>query len=397
MKYDFTTVLDRVGNDAIAVEFPTSPRGFAPEGTIDGYSVIPMWVADMNFMTAPSIVEAIQKRAAHASFGYFSPRPEYYDAIISWQKRRHGMDITREQIGYQNGVLGALSSALTAFTEKGEKIFLSGPSYIGFLHTLSSMERETSISDLVPDENGIRRMDFDDIEKHFVEDKIRFAIFCSPHNPAGRVWERWEIEKFVELCLKHNVIIFSDEIWCDLVLEGKHIPTLSISDDAKKITIAAYAPTKTFSLAGLVGSYHVIFDEELRETVTKTGATTHYNGMNVLSQHALIGAYSKEGEEWLEELLQVLRENVAFTCDYISTHAPSIAFEKPQGTYMLFLDCTKFLEEKGMDIKQLLKYGWERGVIWQDGEQFGQANSIRVNLGLPLWQIKEAIARLEKR
>ena len=124
MKYDFTTVLDRVGNDAIAVEFPTSPRGYIPEGTKDGYSIIPMWVADMNFMTAPSIVEAIQKRAAHASFGYFSPRQEYYDAIISWQKRRYGMDITKEQIGYENGVLGALSSALTAFTEPGEKVFL---------------------------------------------------------------------------------------------------------------------------------------------------------------------------------------------------------------------------------------------------------------------------------
>lgn len=397
MKYDFTTVLDRMGNDAIAVEFPTSPRGYIPEGTIDGYSIIPMWVADMNFMTAPSIVEAIQKRAAHASFGYFSPRAEYYDAIISWQKRRYGVDVTKEQIGYENGVLGALSSALTAFTEPGEKVFLHGPSYIGFLHTLESMNRPTSVSELVTDEQGIKRMDFDDIEKHFIEDKIRFAIFCSPHNPAGRVWERWEIEKFVELCVKHNVLIFSDEIWCDLVLGGrKHIPTHSVSEDAKNITITAYAPTKTFSLAGLVGSYHVIFNKELKEKVTKAGAATHYNGMNVLSQHALIGAYSKEGEEWLDELLQVLTENVDYACNYISRYE-GIEFSKPQGTYMLFLDCTKFLEARGTDIETMLKYGWKRGVIWQDGRPFGKENSIRINLGLPLWQIKEAIARLEKK
>ena len=396
MKYDFTTVLDRVGNDAIAVEFPTSPRGFQPEGTKDGYSVIPMWVADMNFMTAPSIVEAIQKRAAHASFGYFSPRPEYYDAIISWQKRRFGIDITKELIGYENGVLGALSSALSAFTEPGEKIFLHGPTYIGFLHTLSDMGRETSISELVRDENGISRMDYEDIEKHFVEDNIRFAVLCSPHNPAGRVWERWELEKFVELCVKHNVILFSDEIWCDLVLEGKHIPTNAVSEDARKITIAAYAPTKTFSLAGLVGSYHVIFNEELRKKVEKAASMTHYNGMNVLSQHALIGAYSKEGEEWLEELLEVLRGNVDFACNYLKEHCPSIKFDRPQGTYMLFLDCSDFLKEINMDIKSLLKYGWERGVIWQDGQPFGKKDSIRVNLCLPLWQIQEAVKRLEK-
>ena len=290
MKYDFTTVLDRVGHDAIAVEFPTSPKGYIPEGTKDGYSIIPMWVADMNFKTAPSIMKAIGERAAHPSFGYYAIRDEYYEAIINWQKKRFGMDITKEMIGYENGVLGALSSALRVYTQPGEKVFLHGPSYIGFLHTLEAMNRETSISELVYDENGIRRMDYDDIEKHFVEDNIHFAILCSPHNPAGRVWEKWEIEKFVELCVKHNVILFSDEIWCDLVLEGKHVPTLSVSEDAKKITIAAYATSKTFSLSGLVGSYHVIMDEEMREKVTKEGKATNYNTMNVLSQHALLGA-----------------------------------------------------------------------------------------------------------
>lgn len=394
MKYDFTSVLDRVGHDAIAVEYPTSPRGFAKEGT-NGYSVIPMWVADMNFLTCPSIIEALQARVSHASFGYFSPRQEYYDAIITWQKKRFGVDVTKEVIGYENGVIGAFATALSTFTEEGEKVFLHGPTYIGFTHTLADLNRELSISNLVLDDQGILRMDYEDIEKHFVEDNIRLAVLCSPHNPSGRVWEKWEIEKFVELCKKHGVTIFSDEIWADLVLEGKHIPTQSVNEDAKNITIAAYAPTKTFSLAGLIGSYHIIYNEDLKAKMDKTAGRTHYNGMNVLSQHALIGAYSDVGEEWLEELLEVLRGNVKYFCDYIDKNVKGVQFVRPQGTYMVYLDFSEFVKENNTTIEKVLKYGWDRGVMWQDGRPFGKDNSIRVNLALPLWQIEEAIKRLE--
>lgn len=395
MKYDFTTVLDRMGHDAIAVEYPTSPRGFAKEGVKDGYSIIPMWVADMNFVTCPTIIEALQARISHASFGYFMASEKYYNAIFKWQKDRFGAEITREVLGYENGVIGAFATALHTFTNEGDKVFLHGPTYIGFSHTLVDLKREASISNLVLDENGVYRMDFEDIEKHLVEDNIKLAVLCSPHNPSGRVWEKWEIEKFVEICKKHNVIIFSDEIWADLVLEGKHIPTQLVNEDAKNITIAAYAPTKTFSLAGLIGSYHIIYNEELKKKMDETAGMTHYNSLNVLSQHALIGAYCDEGEEWLEELLETLRGNVDYFCSYFEENVKGVQFVRPQGTYMVYLDFSEFVKENNVTIEQVLKYGWERGVMWQDGRPFGKDNSIRVNLALPLWQIKEAIKRLE--
>jgi len=396
MKYDFTTVLDRMGHDAVAVEYPTSPRGFAKDGT-NGYSIIPMWVADMNFVTCPSIIEALQARVSHASFGYFSPSQKYHDAIINWQKKRFGVDVTKEVIGYENGVIGAFASALHTFTKEGDKVFLHGPTYIGFTHTLEGLKRELSISNLVLDENGVYRMDFEDIERRLVEDNIKLAVLCSPHNPAGRVWEKWEIEKFVAICKKHDVIIFSDEIWADLVLQGKHIPTQSVNEDAKNITIAAYAPTKTFSLAGLIGSYHIIYNEDLKKKMDATASATHYNGLNVLSQHALIGAYSEVGEEWLEELLEVLRGNVECFCGYLEKNVKGVQFVRPQGTYMVYLDFSEFVKEHNTTIEKVLKYGWDRGVMWQDGRPFGKENSIRVNLALPQWQIEEAIKRLEEK
>ena len=399
MKYDFENILERHGNDALAIDAVgiEGPNGFLPGAPEPGYSILPMWVADMNFKTAPCIIEAIQKRAAHASFGYFFPRDEYFTSIINWHKIRYGTTAEKEYIGYENGVLGALSSVLSAFTKEGDSVLINSPTYIGFLHTLEDMERKPSASPLYRDENGIWRMDFCDMEKRIIEEKIKVAVFCSPYNPIGRVWERSEIEEFVSLCKKHDVIIFSDEIWCDLTLGGKkHIPTYSVNDDAKERVICAYAPSKTFSLAGLVGSYHVIPNENIRSAVVKAGDKTHYNSMNVLSQHALIGAYSDEGACWVDELLTVLKGNVDYACSHIESRYKGVSFARPEGTYMLYLDWTEYMKEHNeTDFDKILKKGWDKGVIWQDGRPFGMENTIRINLALPLWQVKEAFRRLD--
>ena len=181
------------------------------------------------------------------------------------------------------------------------------------------------------DENGVWRMDFDDMEKKIVENKIHAAIFCSPHNPCGRVWERWEIEKAMEIYQKHDVYVISDEIWSDLTLPGyQHIPTQSVSEDAKNRTIALYAPSKTFNLAGLIGSYHIIYNSYLRDRVCMEGKMTHYNSMNVLSMHALIGAYEAEGYTWVNELCQVLSENVEYAVNHIRDYYRGINVSKPQ-------------------------------------------------------------------
>ena len=399
MKYDFVSLIDRRGRDAIAVEgIGRAQWGSAPGAPRPGFDPIPMWVADMNFATAPSIPQAIIRRAEHPLYGYFDPSEDYLDAICRWQEGRNGAaGLEHRHIGYENGVLGGVVSALNVLCSRGDRVLLHSPTYIGFTGSLTNNGYHMVHSPLVRDDAGVWRMDFADMERKIVEQHIHAAIFCSPHNPTGRVWERGEVEAFMALCRKHDVYVISDEIWSDLILEGcRHVPTQSVSPDARNRTVALYAPSKTFNLAGLVGSYHIIYNDWLRDRVVKESSLGHYNSMNVLSMHALVGAYSPEGEEWLEELRQVLTENVAFACNYIEGHFPGVTAARPQGTYMLFLDCTEWCAAHGQTIDQLIKAGWDVGVAWQDGRAFNGPCHIRINLALPLSRVREAFARLDQ-
>ena len=398
MKYDFTTILDRHGKDAIAVDaVGASGQRFSYPGPKDGFDVIPMWVADMNFPVVPTIPEAMIERAKHPAFGYFSPREEYTNAIIQWQKNHNGADVKPENIGYENGVLGGVVTALNTFCSRGDKVLLHSPTYVGFTGSLTNNGYCIVHSPLKLDENGIWRMDFEDMEKKIVENQIHAAIFCSPHNPCGRVWEKWEVQQAMELYKKHDVMVISDEIWSDILRPGvKHIPTQSVSEDAKMRTVALYAPSKTFNLAGLVGSYHIIYNKKLKDRCDKESSLSHYNSMNVMSMYALIGAYKPEGYEWVEELKETIAGNVDYACDYIEKHFEGVTFSKPQGTYMLFIDCAGWLEKTGKTMDELLQAGWDVGVVWQDGRAFHGQTHIRMNLALPLSRVKEAFDRLDK-
>ena len=396
MQYDFTSIMDRRGRDALAVD--GLGTGYAPPLPKDRVEPIPMWVADMNFPTVPTIVEAIVERAQHPAFGYFQPTEDYYNAIIQWQSKRNGVTgLKKEAIGYENGVLGGVVSALNVFCSKGDTVLLHSPAYIGFTGCLLNNGYHIVHSPLVQDEAGVWRMDFAEMEKKLVQHKIHAAIFCSPHNPTGRVWERWEIEQAMALFQKHDVFVISDEIWSDIILAGyQHVPTQSVSEDARNRTVALYAPSKTFNLAGLVGSYHIIYNRWIRERVEKESSLCHYNDMNVLSMHALLGAYKPEGYAWLDELRQVLTGNVEFACAYIGEHFPGVQVSKPQGTYMLFLDCTQWCAAHDKTIEEVLKAGWDAGVMWQDGRMFHGPCHIRMNLALPLSRVQEAFARLQQ-
>ena len=396
MQYDFTSIMDRRGRDALAVD--GLGTGYAPPLPKDRVEPIPMWVADMNFPTVPTIVEAIVERAQHPAFGYFQPTEDYYNAIIQWQSKRNGVTgLKKEAIGYENGVLGGVVSALNVFCSKGDTVLLHSPAYIGFTGCLLNNGYHIVHSPLVQDEAGVWRMDFADMEEKLVQHKIHAAIFCSPHNPTGRVWERWEIEQAMALFQKHDVFVISDEIWSDIILAGyQHVPTQSVSEDARNRTVALYAPSKTFNLAGLVGSYHIIYNRWIRERVEKESSLCHYNDMNVLSMHALLGAYKPEGYAWLDELRQVLTGNVEFACAYIGEHFPGVQVSKPQGTYMLFLDCTQWCAAHDKTIEEVLKAGWDAGVMWQDGRMFHGPCHIRMNLALPLSRVQEAFARLQQ-
>lgn len=396
MKYDFTTIMDRLGKDAIAVDVPAKGLSYGPRD--ERFDFIPMWIADMNFATVPTVQEAISERLSHPAFGYFATRDEYYQAIIDWQKNRNDVTgLTKEDIGYENGVLGGLVSALNAFAAPGDSVLVHSPTYIGFTNSITNAGYRIVHSELKQDAKGIWRMDYEDMDAKIKKNKIHVAVFCNPHNPTGRVWEREELEKAMEVYQKNDCIVICDEIWSDIILNGnKHIPMQSINEDAKNRTIALYAPSKTFNLAGLIGSYHIIYNPYLRDRVRACSSKCHYNSMNVLSMYALIGAYKPEGMEWLDELREVLSENVNYAYDFIQKHFDDISLSKPQGTYMLFLDCTKWCEKTGQTMDELLKAGYRVGVGWQDGRPFHGEHSIRVNLALPFSRVKEAFDRLDK-
>jgi len=384
--------------DSIAVDAESAP-GFLPEGhTRNGFSRIPMWVADMNFPTAPSVTEAIVERAKHPAYGYYAPRDEYYEAIRWWHRTRNNMeDITKESIGYENGVLGGVISALRVFCAQGGKVLVHSPTYIGFTECLTNNGFNVTHSPLKRDAEGVWRMDFENMERSLKERKIHAAIFCSPHNPCGRVWEEWEIRKAMGLFRKYDVYVVSDEIWSDLTLGGhKHIPTRSVSEDAENRTVTLYAPSKTFNLAGLIGSYHVINNPYIRDRVLKQSSLSHYNEMNVLSMYALIGAYSETGSLWVDALRETLDANVDYAYKFITSRFEGVELARPEGTYMLFLDCSKWLAARGKTLDELERSGIEAGVIWQDGRPFFGEQAIRMNLALPFSLVKEAFDRLDQ-
>ena len=403
MEYDFTTILDRKGKDAIAVDAPDMESCFGADyfskaKPKPGFDRIPMWVADMNFPTVPTIPETIIERAKHPAYGYFAPRDEYYEEIIQWHEKRNGViGLKKEHIGYENGVLGGVVSALNVLCSKGDSVLLHSPTYIGFTGALTNNGYNMVLSPLIQDESGMWRMDLEDMERKIIENKIHAAVFCSPHNPTGRVWEREELEKMMELYRKYDVYVVSDEIWSDLILAGhKHIPVQSISEDARQRTIALYAPSKTFNLAGLIGSYHIIYNTWLRDRMDKETSLSHYNDMNVLSMYALIGAYKPEGYEWVDQLCEVLTGNIDYAYQFIRERFEGVKVIKPQGTYMLLLDCEEWCRKHSRTIDELQTAGLEVGVLWQDGRPFHSPFGIRMNLALPLSRVKEAFDRLDK-
>ena len=396
MPFDFETMPERRGMDAIAVDWIGTPG--APAGPKEGFSAIPMWVADMHFATCPAVTGAIARRLQHPLFGYFPVSKEYYEAVIRWQRERNGVSgLEAKHIGYENGVLGGVISTLNALCSRGDAVLVQSPAYVGFIHVLENSGYRIVWNPMKKDEKGVWRLDYEDMEEKIREHHIHATIFCNPHNPCGRVWEKEEIQKAMEVFEKHGVWVVSDEIWSDLLLNGnRHTPTQSVSGWAREHTAAFYAPSKTFNLAGLVGSYHIIYGDWLRDRQAKEASLSEYNSMNVLSMHALIGAYSPEGGEWVDQLRGVLSDNVNYAYGFIREHFSGVTLQKPEGTYMLFLQCEDWCRDHGKTLDELLKLGTDVGVAWQDGRLFHDPWSIRMNLALPRHMVVEAFERLRK-
>ena len=396
MKYNFTDYIDRSGWDIYAVDVEVEPGSIPPGKTKPEFDRIPMWVADMNFGTAPSIMEEIQNRVQHPTFGYFHTPDRMWNAIIKWHKDRYGTEITREDLDYQNGVLGGVVSALHVVCQMGDKVLIHAPTYIGFSGLLENNGYEIVHSDLIQDEDGNWFMDFDDMEAKIRDQHIHAFIFCNPHNPAGRVWTQEELEKAYAIFKKYDVKVICDEIWADITLFGnKHIPLYSVNEDAASRTMCFYSIGKTFNAAAFVCGFSVCKDPYLRDQLAKETSLSHYNDLNVFSMHAMYGGFDRGGE-WVDELQQVLSDNVDYAYDFVKTNWPEVKVAKPEGTYMFFLDCKDWCDKHGVTIDELQTRGVEYGVIWQDGRPFGGEATIRMNLALPLGKMKEAFDRLKE-
>ena len=422
-RYDFTTVMDRRGHDAYALDGVGGGKwGIEPDPPADGFDFIPMWVADMNFPTCPGVTDAIIRRAQHPAFGYYSPTDAYYDAIIRWRqgrfqsssdslsrngadrhagntepKRCIHADLARDHIGYENGVHGFITSAVRVLTRPGDSILLHSPSYVGFRSDTLSQGRSCVFSPLRLDGEGIWRMDLEDMARKIEDRNIRLMIFCSPQNPSGRVWEREELEAMMALLESYRVTVICDEIWADLTFPGyEHTPLQEVSSYAREHVLAAYAPGKTFNTAGLVGAYHIIYNDDLREQIAREGSLTNYNEMNVLSMHALIGGYSQEGRDWLDGLVQTLEGNARYAAEFIGKELPGVHTAMPQGTYMMWLDLEEYLAASGRTLDDVIHAGWRVGVGWQDGRFFEGPTHIRLNLASPRSRIEEAFGRMKQ-
>ena len=388
MKYDFDKVVDRHGTNCLKYDFAIE-RGKPAD-------ILPLWVADMDFQTAPAILERLEETVKHGIFGYSDGKEGYFAAVQNWYRERFGWETKPEWLVKTPGVVFALAAAVRAYTKEGDGVLLQQPVYYPFSEVITDNGRKVVNSPLKITD-GYYTMDFDDLETKIVENKVKLFLLCSPHNPVGRVWSEEELRRVGEICLRHGVLVVSDEIHSDFTREGHpHTVFAKLGAEFEQNCLICTAPSKTFNLAGLIGSYHIIYSKWLRDRVDKESSLCHYNEINVLSMHALIGAYKPEGYEWVDELNQVLANNVDFACEHIWEQYKGIQVTKPQGTYMLFLDCTKWCEAHGKTIEELQKAGSDVGVAWQDGRRFHGPCHIRMNLALPLSRVQEAFARLDK-
>lgn len=395
MKFDFDKIYNRLNTNC---EKWDEPRDTKSSIYTKAEKIIPMWVADMDFAMPDCVLNAIKERCDHPIFGYFIIPEKYYEAINEWHKNHYDINynIENSDIMYQNSVLGGVSSFITAYSLSGDNILMNSPTYTGFIGTVKNLGRNVCTSKLKLDDNNIYRIDFNDMEQTIIKKNISIFIFCSPHNPTGRVWEKWEIEKVIELCDKYDVKIVSDEIWSDFIMDKtlKHIPTQSVNETARNITMSIYAPSKTFNIAGLVGGYSIIFNKNMKSKISKIGIATHYNEPNILSCSALIGGY-ENGADWVDEMTSYIRNNQKYVVNYINKHFEDIIVYLPQATYLLWIDFSEYITTNE-EFENIYSKMLELGVLPSNGKFFLGEKFIRLNVACPHSLCVEAMEILYK-
>ena len=396
MKYDFDREINRRGTNSVKWEFIKHGDGLLYREEPDDSSLctrlLPMWVADMDFPCPEPVVEALVARAQHRLFGYTSPTDSYYNAIVNWMNKRHGWDIEPEWICITPGVVPALNMLVKTYVSPGDKVLIQTPVYYPFNKAVENSDGVLVTNSLVY-EDGRYSMDFVDLEEKTKDPRVKMAILCSPHNPVGRVWTRDELLRFGEICLKNNVLVVSDEIHGDLILEGYvFTPFAGISEAFAQSSITCTAPSKTFNLAGLKTSNIIIADKKLRARFKKTLERTGLRGVGTFGVVALEAAYN-HGEEWLSQVLDYIMDNFRYLEKYIAEQLPQIIVVPLEGTYLVWLDCRSLglgkLELEQLMLEEAKVYLDEGYIFGTEGEGFE-----RVNLACPRSVLVEALERI---
>ena len=384
MKYNFDEIVNR--ENTASVKYDLRKDIFEKE------DVIPMWVADMDFKTPDFIVKAIKDRANHEVFGY-SFRPEsYFQSIVNWLKRRHNWEISKDWISFSPGIVPAVNMAILAFTEPKDKIIIQPPVYFPFFSAIKNNNR-VIVENPLKLKNERYCFDFIDLEKKLADAKM--LILSNPHNPGGSVWTKDELKRLGEMCLENNVLIMSDEIHADLVFKDfKFTPLAYISEEIADNTVTFIAPSKTFNIAALATSSVISSNKELKDKYDKVLDAIHVGLGNVFGTVASEAAYTY-GDEWLDQLMDYLYENLDFAQDFLNEKIPQIKMIRPEGTYMVWLDCSE-LNLKEKDLKEFMIE--DAGLGFNDGRMFGTGGEgfMRMNIACPKQTLYDAFISLEK-
>ena len=334
------------------------------------------------------------RQAEHGIYGYTESDQEYYDAVSSWMERRHGWKIDKEWITKTPGIVFALAMAVKAYTEPGDYVLIQDPVYYPFREVIESNDRKVAANILIRKEDGSYAIDFEDFERQIVEKGVKLFLFCSPHNPVSRVWTREEVERLGDICLKHQVIIVSDEIHADFVFEGKHQVLVDLKDEYKDITVTCTSPGKTFNLAGLQISNIIIPNASLRKEFQHQVTAAGYSQVGAPGIFALIAAYT-QGEEWYQAMKQYVKSNIDFLHTWMAEHLPQIKVTKTEGTYLVWMD----FRALGLSDKELKELIEDKAEVWLDGGAiFGEPGSgfERINVACQRATLVEALDRIEK-
>jgi cysteine-S-conjugate beta-lyase len=385
MKYDFDEIINRANTNAVKLE-----RCNTLFGTED---VLPLWVADMDFRTPDFVLEAIQKRLEHPILGYTVPPRNFFDLFIEWVKSHHDWQPEKKWVGFVPGIVPALALAVQCFTEPGDEIIVQPPVYYPFFNVVKNNNRILVYNQLI-EEEGKFEMDFDDLEQR-ITPKTKMLILCNPHNPGGKVWSIETLRKLDNLCSKHNILVLSDEVHADMILQGhKHIPYATISDHAAANSVIFMAPSKVFNMPGIISSFYITSNPALYRKYSDYLEASEMNSGNIFAYEATVACYEK-GEDWRIAMLEYVHDNIDYAMNYLKEFIPRIKPMRPEASFLVWLDC----KELGMETDELHRFFAQKaGLGLNKGTVFGPGGEhhLRINVAAPRKIIEQAMMQLNK-